>query len=240
LEFQAGVKTKSGYLAVPPSGRGPGVLVLHAWWGLNDFFVGLCDRLAGKGFVALAPDLYDGDIARTIGEAEALRKVKEPDETATQAKALEALDNLCRNPAVRGERVGAIGFSMGAYWAVLLSTLRPDAVAATVVFYGAATGDFSAANAAYVGHFAENDSWEPLEYVRQMEKEIRDAGKEATFHFYPGAGHWFFESDRPDDYNAESAALAWDRTNAVLRETLSLPLAACLPPCPLPAARSSL
>lgn len=69
VEFQAGNRIAKGYLAIPDRGEGPGVLVLHAWWGLNDFFKNLCDRLAGEGFAAFGPDLYDGKIAVSIEEA---------------------------------------------------------------------------------------------------------------------------------------------------------------------------
>ncbi|MDQ2717273.1 MAG: dienelactone hydrolase family protein, partial [Chloroflexota bacterium] len=83
VEFEAAGsngKTASGYLAVPASNRGPGVLVLHAWWGLNGFFKHLCERLATEGFVALALDLYHGRIATSIDEAEQLISTLNNDE----------------------------------------------------------------------------------------------------------------------------------------------------------------
>jgi carboxymethylenebutenolidase len=219
VTFQAGCKTESGYLALPPSGRGPGVLVLHAWWGLNAFFVALCDRLAGAGFVALAPDLNSGAVATTIEEAEKL--LQDANESGTTpGKVLEALDSLRQCPAVQGSAVGAVGCSLGAYWSLLLSTLRPDDVAAVVLFYGVGEGDFTRARAAYLGHFAENDLWEPLDQVRGMEADLRAAGRDVTFYVYPGVGHWFFEENRPDAFDAETARLAWDRTIPFLRDRL--------------------
>src|SRR5690349_15296178 len=102
MDYQAGQKTNKGYLALPPSGAGPGILVLHAWWGLNEFFLALCDRLAKEGYVALAPDLYDGSVASSIEEAEAL--LEGLDSEAAQQKALQALAALQQHPAVQGDK----------------------------------------------------------------------------------------------------------------------------------------
>jgi len=223
MAFEAGVKTVSGYLAVPPSGSGPGVLVLHAWWGLNEFFVGLCDRLAQAGFVALAPDLYGGPTASTIEEAEKLRDTHGADEEVVQTRILQALDALRQSPVVVGDKVGLMGFSLGSAWALHISTVRPADVAAAVLFYGVGGGDFTTTHAAYLGHFAENDSWEPLDQVEALEANLRAAGREVNFYVYPGVGHWFFEKDRPDAYDATSAELAWSRTVSFLQDALVHP-----------------
>lgn len=220
LEFAAADHTATGYLAIPAAGAGPGVLVLHAWWGLTDFFTGLCDRLAAAGFVALAPDLYgDGRTAATIEEAERLLAAR--DFERTTATVLGAVEHLRQHPAARDKALGVVGFSMGASWALSLSSLKPDDVAAVVTFYGGGEADFAAARAAYLGHYAERDDWEPLEGVAQLEATMRAAGREVTFHRYPSAGHWFFEADRPDAYDAEAARLAWERTVAFLRRRLA-------------------
>ena len=111
---------------------------------------------------------------------------------------------------------------MGAAWAIELATgERPDDFAAVVLFYGAGEGDFAPSRAAFLGHFAPGDEWEPDEGVAALEAAIRAAGKEVTFHRYPGAGHWFFEADRPDAYDPAAAELAWERTVAHLRRHLS-------------------
>lgn len=219
ITFQADGKSVSGYLAIPAKGAGPGVLVLHAWWGLNDFFKTLCDQLARAGFVALAPDLYDGAVGTTIEEAKQL--IEKLDYQAATKVALGATDYLRQLPAVRGAGVGVIGFSMGAAYALLLSGLKPEEVKAVVIFYGTEGGiaDFAAARAAYLGHFAETDEWEPLEGVRQMEADMRAAGREATFHIYPGVRHWFVETNRPE-YQPEAAQSAWGRTFDFLHQRL--------------------
>jgi carboxymethylenebutenolidase len=218
VEFATENGNATGYLALPTSGTGPGVLVLHAWWGLNDVFKQLCDQLAAAGFVAFAPDLYGGAIAETIDEAEGLLQASDPARIGSIA--FGALAYLRQLPQVRTAAIGEIGFSMGAYWALLLSTLAPESIAAVVTFYGGGEGDFSRARAAYLGHYAENDPWEPDEAVRELQVAIEDAGRSVTFYTYPGAGHWFFESNRPDAYQAEAAALAWDRTVAFLHHHL--------------------
>ena len=218
MDYRNGQKTDRGYLALPSSGTGPGILVLHAWWGLNAFFVDLCDRLAREGFVALAPDLSAGSVASTIEEAKALLGVL--DSEGAQQKVLEALDVLQQHPAVQPRKIGALGCSMGASWTLQASVLRPEQVAAAVLFYGVNEVDFAAARCAYLGHFAANDVWDPVEQARLMETEMRAAGKEVTFYVYPDVGHWFFESNQPEAYNAEAADLAWERTLTFLNHHL--------------------
>src|SRR5437868_1015180 len=133
VEFDAGGKRITGYLALPERGYGPGVLLLHAWWGLNDFFKALAGRLAREGFVVLAPDLYDGRTASAIEDAERLSSTLDSGEAIQHETG--AADYLLDHPAVRGRKIGALGFSMGADYATWLSTLRPE-VAAVVLFYG--------------------------------------------------------------------------------------------------------
>ena len=221
MDFRSGEKTESGYLALPPAGSGPGVLVLHAWWGLNDFFTGLCDRLAGAGFVALAPDLYGGALARTVEEAEV--RVRGLDPEAAQTTLLAALDALRQQPGVQGDTVAALGCSLGAAWAMEISALRPEQIAACVLFYGVGEADFARARCAYLCHIAEEDAFDPVEQAQAMADAMRAAGRDVTFYVYPGVGHWFFEEDRPDAYSPEAARLAWDRTVAFLGGQLRVP-----------------
>lgn len=209
----------SGYLALPADGVGPGVLVLHAWWGLNDFFKSVCDRLAAEGYVAFAPDMYGrGQLATTVEEAERLLQANEG--PGTEETALEAVRFLVGQPAARPIGIGVIGFSMGAAWAAELARLRPGTVRAVVMHYGAWAPDLSKANASFLCHFCEEDEWEPRENVEALQGALQEAGRPATFHFYPGVTHWFMEANRPDAYNAEAAELAWQRTLAFLTEQL--------------------
>jgi len=210
-----------GYLAVPRSGTGAGVLVLHAWWGLNDFFRDFCDRLAQEGFVALAPDLFSGKIARTIPEAQQ-HASQWDEEQAVPPILLPAIEDLNKHPAVTGHGLGTVGFSMGGYWALWLAQKKPDLIRAVTLFYGTngGGGDFQHSKAAYLGHFAETDPYETAQGIQALEKSLRGANRPTTFYTYPGAGHWFFEKDRPDVYHAQAAQLAWDRTTAFLHDQL--------------------
>lgn len=218
IEFQVGQSKFKGYLAVPEGGDVPGVLVIHAWWGLNDFFRELCDRLAGEGFVALAPDLYNGKTASTIDEAKRLRSKAK---SVVVGKELNgAVDLLSTLFAVSGERIGVLGFSLGAYWGMWLATQRPREVAAVTTFYGTRKGNYRKARATFLGHFAEKDEYEPEKSVRAVEAQLRSAGRHVTFHVYPRTKHWFFEEDRIDAYNREAAELAWERTVSFFHKNL--------------------
>ena len=209
VEFSADGGSGRGYLAVPEKPRGK-VLVLHAWWGLNDFFKSFADRLASQGFLALAPDLYDGPVARSVEEAKALHS--KADNDRIEKVVLGASEYLHSIPSVPGRRMGVVGFSMGAAFSLLLSTLKPESIGAVVVFYGTYPMDFSKAQASYLGHYSPDDEWEPLSEVQALEGKLREAGKETSFHFYPGTKHWFVEENRPVEYNRDAADLAWKRT----------------------------
>src|SRR2546422_1295610 len=213
VEFKAEGGQGKGYLASPEKPRGA-VLVLHAWWGLNDFFKSFANRLASQGFLALAPDLHDGALARTVAEAKE-RHSKILDERVKKLVlgAAEYLQSLPSSlPSLSGQKIGVVGFSMGAAWSLLLSTLKPEHVGAVVVFYGSYTIDFSKAQASFLGHFSPEDEWEPIGDVRATEEKIRGAGREVAFHFYPGTKHWFVEENRPVEYNRAASDLAWKRT----------------------------
>lgn len=207
-----------GFFALPPSGNGPGVLVLHAWWGLNDTIKAFCNRLAGSGFVAFAPDLYHGRVADTIAGAEALMQAHNENQEQAGAEIVAATRFLDRHAAAPGAGLAVIGFSLGAAYALDLAAAEPEHVHSVVLFYGVGDAGFGNSRAAYLGHFADNDDYEPPENVDWLEESLENAGRPVTFHRYEGVGHWFFEPDRPDAYDREAANLAWDRTLAFLRE----------------------
>lgn len=212
----------AGYLALPASGKGAPILVLHAWWGLNAAIKALCDRLAAQGFVAFAPDLYNGKIASTIPEAEVLRDEMDGNPDQASATVAAAAAYLSAHPAATDRRLAVMGFSLGAYYALELSVSDPERVRAVVVFYGVRPADdYARSQAAYLGHFAEHDDYEPREDMEEMEASLRQAGRPVTFYTYPNTGHWFFEPDRADAYNPAAADLAWQRTLDFLKKELA-------------------
>ncbi len=210
-----------GFLAVPPTGKGPGVLVLHAWWGLNDTIKAFCTRLAETGFVAFAPDLYHGKVADTIAGAEILGKALDADYLQAKAEVEHATFFLSERVGQTGHGLAVIGFSLGAYYALDLSTSAPEHIRSVVLFYGTGDGDYSHSNAAYLGHFAENDPFEAQSAVDDLEESLKRAGRPVTFYRYEGTGHWFFEPDRMQAYNQGAASLAWDRTLDFLKRSNS-------------------
>lgn len=207
----------TGYLALPDSGSGPGILVLHAWWGLTPFFKQVCDRLAAEGFVALAPDLLDGHVTSSVEDAERQLAGANPDQLAHLTRS--SLWQLRELPITPDRPVGVLGFSMGASMALWLSARVPAGVDATVVFYGSQDIDFAGARSAYLGHFADVDPYVDEDGLALLEAELHLLELDTTFHRYPGTGHWFFEEDRPE-HDPEAAALAWTRTVEFFRQHL--------------------
>jgi carboxymethylenebutenolidase len=226
IEFEAAGSPAPGYLATPDGAMAadaPGVIVLHAWWGLTEPFRHVCDRLAAAGFVALAPDLYRGKTTRSIERAEALATALNQEDERVRGDIAGAMRFLRHYGQPAGasatqttngrDKLGLVGFSLGGSYALETSVAQADEVAAVVTFYTIYTGlDYSRTKAAYLCHFAAHDAFDPPEAVAKMEQEIRAGAKQATFYTYPGTEHWFFEANRPDDFNAAAAALAWART----------------------------
>jgi carboxymethylenebutenolidase len=206
-----------GYLALPPTGNGPGVLVLHAWWGLNDTVKAFCNQLAEAGFVVFAPDLYHGQVADTIVDAERLGSALDANHLQAKAEIAEAVTFLSQRVEDTDRGLAVVGFSLGAFYALDLATVDPERIRAVVVFYGTGVFAHGDSGASYLGHFAEDDPYEPLENVRELEDSLKDAGRPATIYRYPGTGHWFFEPDRADAYDPAAATLAWDRTLEFLK-----------------------
>jgi carboxymethylenebutenolidase len=211
-----------GYLAIPESGSGPGVIVIQEWWGLTDYIVSVANRLANEGFVALAPDLFGGKTTHDSGEAGRLMSELPVEQAARDLSG--AVDFLLDHPAVTSSKVGAVGFCMGGGFVLMLAAQQGDRIGAAVPFYGVGTGvpdQFSGVTAPVQGHYAEQDQFYPVEEARKQEQQIREeSGAEVKFHYYP-AGHAFHaEHDLLGTYDSESAGLAWQRTVDFLHEKL--------------------
>jgi len=209
--------TGSGQLFAPHSGIGPGVVVLHPWWGLNQTIVDYAKRLSTEGFVVFAPDLFEGEVADTIEGAEKLAQRAEGSDEgqiAVEQRALGAADWLIER--TEGPIV-AIGFSFGAGYALWLAAKRPESVKGVVVYYG--TMSPIKGQAPVLGHFATDDPFEPAENVDGLEGQLVDQGREGTILRYEGTKHWFAEHDRPE-YDAQAAAQAYARTLHFLNRQL--------------------
>lgn len=205
----------TGYVVAPDSGHGPGILVLHSWWGLTPYFRTVCDRLADAGFVALAPDLHGGDqTAATPDEAEALLAATDPNQTA--GLVVSSLTALARMPATSDGPVGVLGFSMGASWALWAAIRQPESFRRVVAYYGVQSLAVDELTADVLAHFPEHDDLIGDEELTDFEARLFEARKDPEIWHYPGTRH-FFAEEAGDAFDAPAAALAWDRTLAFLR-----------------------
>ena len=221
--FPSGGGEAHGYLALPPSGTGPGVIVIQEWWGLTDHIADVADRLAAAGFVALAPDLYGGTTTHDVDEAGRLMMELPVDQAAGDLGG--AVDFLLTSDAVTSSTVGAVGFCMGGGFVLLLAAQQGDRVSASVPFYGvgpAVPSTYDGLTAAVQGHYGEQDSAYPVADARRQEQQIRDESGAPVEFFYYDAGHAFHnDTNAIGTYDADDAALAWDRTVSFLRSTVS-------------------
>ncbi len=200
----------NGYLARPENDNGKKVIVLHAWWGLNDTIKNYCDCLASEGFMVFAPDLYHGKVTDQIEQAEVYSNELSLDQARLDIE--EALRTINNQSQTKEKKVALIGFSLGAYLALDASKLFGNQIDKVVVIYGTGPDDYENSEALFQGHFAELDPYEPLSNVQELENALKKFNRPFTFYSYPNTGHWFCESDRTDAYNEEAASLVWKRT----------------------------
>jgi carboxymethylenebutenolidase len=223
VEFPSNGATGQGYLASPSIGAGLGLIVIQEWWGLVPHIKDVCNRFAGEGFTALAPDLYHGESTTEPDEAGKLMMALNLERAAKDMGG--AIDYLDASDKVRGEGVGVIGFCMGGGLAMMLAVQRNDAVRAVVPFYGlipweSAQPDWTELQAPMQGHFAEEDGFFGPDKAREMESNLKQLGKDVELFLYEGAGHAFFNDARPEAYDEPSASTAWVRTLEFLRAKL--------------------
>jgi carboxymethylenebutenolidase len=224
VEFPSNGHSASGYLAVPESGRGPGLIVIQEWWGLVPHIKDVCDRFAAQGFVALAPDLFHGQTTTEPDEAGKLMMTLNLEQAAKDMGG--AVDFLVGHDAVTSEKIGVTGFCMGGGLALLLAVQRPDAIGACAPFYGvipweSAEPDWSKLDAPVRGHFAAEDGFFGPDKVRELEAKLQGLGKDVQLQIHEGVDHAFFNDTRPEVYDAEKSELAWEQTVAFLRTTLA-------------------
>jgi carboxymethylenebutenolidase len=222
IEFPSGDGKSSGYLAVPDGESGMATIVLQEWWGLDAHIRSICDRLAAAGFFALAPDLFRGET--TTEPSEAQQKMMAMSMEQAEKDMCGAADFLRSQPGVEGKGVGSVGFCLGGGLSIWAAARCPQIAAAVTYYYVMPHGkpDFSQIEGPALGHFGTGDEFVSREDAEGLERELRDAGVDTTFHFYEGAGHAFFnDTDRLGTYDKDHAELSWERTLSFLRSALA-------------------
>ena len=221
VTFASNGNDAHGYLALPPAGSGPGLVVIQEWWGLTGHIKDVSDRFAAEGFVVLAPDLFGGKTTHDADEAEKLMSELPMDKAARDLAG--AVDFLLDHEAVTSEKIGAVGFCMGGNFVLTMATQQGDRIAAAVPFYsvGPKPGPFDDLEAEVLGHYGENDDFLPAEDARALADRIsEESGRPVEFLFYP-AGHAFFNDENLlGTYDEEAARTAWTRTLEFLRTRL--------------------
>lgn len=212
-----------GHFVIPADMIEPSaaIIVIHEWWGLNDGVRAMADRLAGLGYIVLAVDLYGGKTARTPAEARQLMaNVVENPEIATEniRQAYQFLKDTAGAP-----RIASLGWCFGGGWSLNTALLFPDELDAAVIYYGQVTDDeakLSPLNVPILGIFAEQDTGIPVASVRRFRAALRDLEKDHEIEIFPGVGH-AFANPTGNNYNAEAADKAWERTVAFLDSHLA-------------------
>lgn len=225
VEFPSNGNNARGYLAVPDSGSGPGVIVVQEWWGLDSGIKEMADRLATAGFVALAPDLYHGELAAhdEMDKAGELMNSLPADRAGRDMSG--AVDYLVEHDATTGDGIGVMGFCMGGLLTFVLASLRPDRIKVAVPFYGFPQGDgqpdYAAITAPIQGHMAEHDDFFPPEAARELETRLQAMGKNVTLTVHEGTGHAFMAPHNAlGTQDAERIAAIWPQATAFMHQHL--------------------
>jgi carboxymethylenebutenolidase len=221
VSYKSGDETVNGILYTP-AGKGPfpALIVIHEYWGLNDWVKQQAEKLAGQGYVALAIDLYRGKVADNPDLAHELMRGVPPDRAARDLSA--AFDFLAVQPNVRKDRIGSIGWCMGGGYSLDVALAEPQ-LAATVINYGHLATDPSELkkiNAPILGLFGGQDRGITPDDVKKFQQSMGQLGKKIEVKIYPDAGHAFENPDNKSGYRAEDAADAWRRTVDFLAATL--------------------
>ncbi len=221
VTFSNGKDTVSGFLATPEKpGRYPGLIVVHEWWGLNDWVKEQTVRLASQGFVALAVDLYRGKVAADASEAHELSRGLPEDRAVVDLMA--GIVYLTTRNDVEHGRIGAIGWCMGGGYAVQLAMHVPR-LGACVVNYGALPtdpNDLQNIGAPFLGNFGADDRGITPTDVQAFQKSMEALDRKVDIKIYDGAGHAFENPNNKDGYRPQAAEDAWNRTIAFLNKSL--------------------
>jgi carboxymethylenebutenolidase len=204
-----GAPGSSSAYFISPERPGPGVLLLHSWWGLSSFTKKLADRLSDEGFTVLAPDLFSGKTPSTQAEAEETLRDADPNHLA--ATTLSAVSILAR----KSPTFAIIGLGMGGSLGLWASVRAPDVVNRVVSFYGTQNIDFVGSRSEYLVHLAENDPWVTADDSAFMQTTMGLEGLPVELVDYPGTSHGFFEQG--EGFDPEAAESAWQKTLEFLR-----------------------
>lgn len=199
-------------ILLPAGGTGPGVIVAHAWWGLNQTIRDYGAALAKQGYVVGLPDLFDGKVATTIAGAEELAQTERTPNAGDRLRS--AITELAAHPAVTSEGVAAVGFSLSGFHLFGLASSGEVPLNRLAIYY--AVRQLGPKHVPVLVHFAETDEFESTEDMLEVGKGLTEDGPPNAAYTYPGTKHWFAEADRPE-YDAAAAKLAWDRTLAFLK-----------------------
>lgn len=209
----------SCYLARPKTDKpAPAIILIHEWWGLNDWVKKQAERFAAQGYVAIAPDLYRGEVAADAEHAHELMRGLADERAVADMKA--AFEFLAKHDAVKERPIGIIGWCMGGGLALKLAIAEPM-LASTVICYGRPVTDveqLKKIKGPVLGIWGETDRGID---VPPFEKALKEAGVKATHHVYPGAGHAFLNETNKRGYNAEQARKAWEKIDQFLKKELS-------------------
>ena len=221
VTYKSGDETVSGILYTP-SGKGPfpALIVIHEWWGLNDWVKDQATKLSDLGYVALAVDLYRGKVATTPEVAHEIMRGVPEDRATRDLRA--AFDYLAAQPNVKKDRIGSIGWCMGGGYSLDVALLEPT-LAADVINYGHLATDpaeLKKINAPILGLFGAQDHGITSEDVKKFQQAMEQLGKKVDVKIYPNAGHAFENPDNKTGYRPEEAADAWLRTVSFLEKTL--------------------
>jgi carboxymethylenebutenolidase len=221
VSYKSGDETVNGILYTP-AGKGPfpALIVIHEWWGLNDWVKQQAEKLAGQGYVALAVDLYRGKVADNQDLAHELMRGLPEDRATRDLRA--AYDFLASQANVKKDRIGSIGWCMGGGYS-LDTALAESQLAATVINYGhlaTETSELKKINAPILGLFGGQDRGITPDDVKKFQESMEKLGKKIEVKIYPDAGHAFENPNNKQGYRAEDAADAWRRTVDFLAATL--------------------
>ena len=221
VSYKSGEDTVSGYLVTTETrGKHPALLVIHEWWGLNDWVKEQAQKFAAEGYVVLAVDLYRGKVASTPDEAHELSRGLPQDRGVRDLKA--AVDYLAARPDVQPDRIGSVGWCMGGGYSIQLAVAEPR-LAACIVNYGplpTAAATLAKIKAPVLGNFGADDRGIPPDAVRAFAAAMQAAGKSADVKIYDAVGHAFENSNNKAGYRPEAAADAWQRMVAFFKKHL--------------------